>query len=186
MAFFCLSLQAQDEASIEIVAADTVRVDTYILDHSPRKAAMCSAVLPGMGQAYNKKYWKIPLVYAGLGGLGYAVIWNSRQHQYYFDLYKYMKKTGEDPYEGKTLIEVEQYKDSHLRYKNLFIIFTVGFYAIQIVDANVDAHLIDYDIGEDISLTVDPVMFDPALFQTAMPANGRNTATFGLRCCLSF
>ena len=91
-----------------------------------------------------------------------------------------------EEYEGRTLKEVEFYKDSHLRYKNLMIILTIGFYAIQIVDASVDAHLIDYDISEDISLTVDPVMLDPAIYGAPLDGNGRNNASFGLRCCLSF
>ncbi|MFC2112381.1 DUF5683 domain-containing protein [Bacteroidota bacterium] len=186
MAFFCYPVLAQDEAGFEMVEADTIMIDSFLVDHSPKKAAMYSAVLPGMGQAYNRKYWKLPIVYGGLGGLAYGAIWNSRQYTYFFDLYKYMTENGYDEYEGRTLREVTWYKDSHLRYKNLLIILTVGFYAIQIVDAAVDAHLIDYDISDDITLKVDPVMLDPSVYPTAMAPNGRNTATFGLRCCLSF
>lgn len=186
MAFFCLPMQAQDEPPFEIVDADTVSVDTFFTDHSPRKAAMLSTVFPGMGQVYNRKYWKVPIVLAGLGALGYSAVWNSRQYDYFFDMYKYMTENGVEEYEGRTLKEVEWYKDSHLRYKNLFIILTVGFYAIQIVDASVDAHLIDYDISSDITLTVDPVMFDQTFLLTTAPLAGRNSGTFGLRCCLSF
>ena len=147
---------------------------------------MYSAVFPGMGQIYNKKYWKLPIVYGGLGGLAYAAVWNSRQYDYFLDLYKYMTEYNEEEWEGRTLREVEFYKKSHLRYKNLMIILTVGFYAIQIVDASVDAHLIDYDISDDLSLTVDPVMLDPAMFVTARDGIARNNAGIGLRCCLSF
>ncbi len=175
MAFVCLPLDAQ-ETEYRIVQADTLSIDSFMLDHSPRKAAMYSAVLPGLGQIYNKKYWKLPLVYGGLGALTYSTIWNSRKYTYYFDLYRFMTEEGHDEWEGRTLQEVEFYKTSYLRSKNLLIILTVGFYVIQIVDANVDAHLIDYDISDDISLTVDPVMLDP----------GQKEATFGLRCCLSF
>lgn len=175
MAFACLPLDAQ-ETEYRIVQADTLSIDSFMLDHSPRKAAMYSAVFPGMGQIYNKKYWKLPLVYGGLGALTYSTIWNSRKYTYYFDLYSFMTDNGYDEWEGRTLQEVEFYKTSYLRSKNLLIILTVGFYVIQIVDANVDAHLIDYDISDDISLTVDPVMLDP----------GQREATFGLRCCLSF
>jgi hypothetical protein len=146
---------------------------------------MYSAVFPGMGQIYNRKYWKLPIVYGGLIGFGYSAVWNSRQYQYFFDLYKYMKENDLEFHEGRTLREVEFYKDSHLRYKNLFIIITIGFYALQIVDASVDAHLIDYDISDDISLQVDPVMLEPSGYSYAA-ARGRNPATFGLRCCLSF
>lgn len=161
-----------------ILEADTLRIDSFRLQHSPRKAALYSAVFPGMGQIYNRKYWKVPIVYAGMVALGYSAIWNGRQYNHYFDKYKYM--TESDPpledHEGQSLREVEWYKDAHLRYRNLFIIFSVGFYALQIVDANVDAHLIDYDISEDLSFTVDPVLLQPY----------DNPATFGLRCCLNF
>jgi len=147
---------------------------------------MYSAVFPGMGQIYNRKYWKLPIVYGGLGGLGYAAVWNSRQYDYFLDLYKIMMENDYEEYEGRTLKEVEFYKKSHLRYKNLMIILTIGFYAIQIVDASVDAHLIDYDISEDLSLTIDPVMLDPAIFGAPLDGNSINNASFGLRCCLSF
>jgi hypothetical protein len=161
-----------------IVSADTVSLDSFRLEHSPRKAAMYSAVFPGMGQIYNKKYWKVPIVYAGMGALIYSAIWNGRQYRIYFDRYKFM--TESDPpfneWEGQSLREVEWYKNAHLRYRNLFIILSVGFYALQVVDANVDAHLIDYDISQDLSLKVDPVLLQPH----------DNQATFGLRCSLNF
>ena len=173
----CQSVHSQVADSL-IIEADTISIDSFILDHSPRKAAMYSAVFPGMGQIYNKKYWKVPIVYAGMGALIYSAIWNGRQYTHYFDKYKYMTET--DPplpdFEGQSLREVEWYKDAHLRYRNLFIIFSVGFYALQIVDANVDAHLIDYDISEDLSLTIDPAMLQPF----------ENATTVGLRCCLNF
>ena len=177
MIFVCQSLQSQPVDSL-IIEADTLSIDSFRLEHSPRKAAMYSAVFPGMGQIYNKKYWKVPIVYAGMGALIYSVIWNGRQYTYYFDKYKFMTESTppHDEWEGQSLREVELYKDSHLRYRNLFIIFSVGFYALQIVDANVDAHLIDFDISPDLSFTVDPAMLQPC----------DNKATFGLRCCLNF
>jgi hypothetical protein len=166
--------------------ADTVYVDSLTLDHSPLKAAMLSAVLPGMGQVYNKKYWKLPLVYGGLGGFGYGAIWNSQEYKYYFDLYKFMTDNGYEEWEGRTLREVEWYKDTHLRYKNLMIILTVGFYVIQIVDASVDAHLFDYDISEDLSLNVDPVIIDAHPPNSIWQGTNLGSATFGLRCSLNF
>jgi hypothetical protein len=169
-----------------MIQADTIDIDSIQYQHSPRKAAMYSAVLPGMGQIYNKKYWKLPLVYAGLGGFGYAAFWNSRQYNYYFDTYKYMVDNDLLEYEGATLDEVEWYKDSFLRYKNLMIFVTIGFYVLQIVDANVDAHLMDYDISDDISLTVDPVILEPAFSSAPVTGIGSGISSFGLRCCLSF
>ncbi len=185
LALICLPVSAQEE-DFRIIEADTIQFDSIWTDHSPMKAAMYSAALPGLGQIYNRKYWKLPLVYAGLGGFGYAAVWNSQQYTYYFDTYKYMIDNGLQEYEGATLQEVEWYKDSHLRYKNLMIIVTIGFYVIQIVDASVDAHLIDYDISDDISLTVDPVMLEPAIINVSPNGLSSGMSSFGLRCCLSF
>jgi hypothetical protein len=190
VAFFCTSLQAQ-ESGFHVVQADTISVDSLMSEHSPHKAAMYSAVLPGLGQIYNRKYWKLPLVYAGLGGFGYGAVWNSRQYRYYFDLYKFMTDNSYQEWEGRSIREVEWYKNAHLRYKNLMIILTVGFYALQIVDASVDAYLINFDISDDISLRVEPVMIEPVMtepsfFNAAMNGPGTSSTGFGLRCCLSF
>ena len=185
MAVICAHLQAQ-ESDYHISQADTVGVDTLLQEHSPHKAAMYSAVLPGLGQIYNRKYWKVPLVYGGLGGFGYGIVWNSRRYRFYFDLYKYMLDNNLQELEGRSFKEVEWYKNTHLRYKNLMIILTVGFYALQIVDASVDAYLINFDISDDISLKVDPVMLGPDYAGPGFPGTSGSKASFGLRCCLSF
>ena len=130
----------------------------------------------------EKNNLKRKQVYVGMSALIYSSIWNSHQYQEYFDKYKYMTETGVDEYEGETLREVEWYKDNRLRNKNLFVILSVGFYVLQIIDANVDAHLMDYDISDDISLFMDPVMLNPVRPDPGVP----NSPAFGLRCCLSF
>jgi len=148
----------------------------FIAHHSALKASIYSAVLPGLGQVYNRKYWKVPIVYAGLGGLAYGVKFNGDKYHLYKDKFKYMLDNQLDEWEGITLKEAEFYKNYHRRYRDLFTIITAGYYIIQIVDASVDANLIDYDISEDLSLLIDPVL---------IPCQGKNNS-FGLRCCLSF
>ena len=148
----------------------------FIARHSARTAVICSAVLPGLGQVYNRKYWKVPIVYAGLGGFVYAVKFNEDRYQSYKDKFNYMVVNKIEEYEGITMKEAEFYKNYHRRYRDLFAIITAGFYILQVVDASVDANLIDYDISEDLSLLLDPVL---------LPSPGKNH-TFGLRCCLSF
>ena len=185
MAHLCVSLTAQ-ESNYQVVQADTIPVDSLLVEHSPHKAAMMSAVLPGLGQIYNRKYWKLPLVYGGLGGFGYAAVWNSKRYKEYFDLYKFMTDNNYQEWEGRTFREVEWYKNTHLRYKNLMILLTVGFYALQIIDASVDAYLINFDISDDISLSVDPVIIDPSYCLSPLTAQGQGAVSFGLRCCLSF
>lgn len=148
----------------------------FLAKHSPRKATIYSAVLPGLGQIYNHKYWKVPIVYVGFGGLIYGIIYNADQYNYYKEKYKYMVDNNLTEYEDVTIEQAEVYKDFHKRYRDLFYIGTAGFYVLQILDANVDAHLINYDINEDIALIIDPVI---------LSCNGINNS-IGLRCCLSF
>ena len=148
----------------------------FIAHHSTRKASVYSAVLPGLGQVYNRKYWKVPIVYAGLGGLVYGAKFNGDKYQFYKDKYKYMLDNNLNEWEGISKKEAEFYKNYHRRYRDFFTIITAGFYILQVVDASVDANLIDYDISEDLSLFIDPVL---------IPCQGRNHS-FGLRCCLSF
>ena len=136
--------------------------------HSPTKAAIMSACLPGLGQIYNRKWWKVPIVYAGLGGIGYLSYRNFSEYRSYLHAYEY--KTGDLP-EGVTLNEhetdlankyaagqLQTYKESYRRSFELFTILTVAWYGLNIVDAIVDGHLYTYDISDDLSLSVDPYL----------------------------
>ena len=139
--------------------------------HSAKKAAIMSACLPGLGQVYNGKWWKVPIVYAGLGGLGYMAYDNRASYKTFLTAYKI--KTG-DLEEGVVPSEAAQqlaeyyqagqlqsYKDSYRRDFELFCILTAAWYGLNIVDATVDGHLYTYDISDDLSLTVDPVFTAP-------------------------
>ena len=136
--------------------------------HSPTKATIMSACLPGLGQIYNGKWWKVPIVYAGLGGLGYLVYSNYSEYRAYLHAYEF--KTGDLP-EGVTLTahetdlanryadsQLQTYKESYRRDFEFFTILTVAWYGLNILDACVDGHLYTYDISEDLSLSVDPYL----------------------------
>ena len=140
-------------------------------EHSPTKATIMSACLPGLGQIYNGKWWKVPIIYAGFGGLGYLSI--SNYHNYRTFLTAYKLKTG-DLDEGITPTEEEinlaatyldsqlqTYKESYRHDFELFTILLVAWYGLNIVDATVDGHLYSYDISDDLSLNVDPVFAIP-------------------------
>jgi Family of unknown function (DUF5683) len=148
----------------------------FIANHSPRRASIYSAVLPGLGQLYNRKYWKVPIVYAGFGGLIYGIIYEADHYTFYKEKYKYMLDNKLSEYEGISIRQAEVYKDFHRRWRDLFSIGTAGFYALQIIDATVDAYLIDYDISEDIALRVEP---------TLLSCWG-DYNTVGIKFCLSF
>jgi hypothetical protein len=142
--------------------------------HSPKRATIYSAILPGLGQAYNKKYWKIPIIYAGFGTIGYFIGWNNG----YYKTYKlaYSDLTDDDPATDSYLdLEATQYydlenstdynnfksglskqQDYYRRNRDLLIISIVGFYGLNLIDASVDAHLFDFDISEDLSLNWQP------------------------------
>ena len=139
--------------------------------HSAKKAAIMSACLPGLGQVYNGKWWKVPIVYAGLGGLGYMAYDNRASYKTFLTAYKI--KTG-DLEEGVVPSEaalqlseyyqasqLQSYKDSYRRSFELFCILTAAWYGLNIVDATVDGHLYTYDISDDLSLSVDPTFLTP-------------------------
>ena len=158
--------------------------------HSPTTATIMSACLPGLGQIYNGKWWKVPIVYAGLGGLGYLAISNYSQFSAYLHAYEF--KTGDLP-EGQTLTaheaelankyaegQLQTYKDSYHRDFELYTILSVAWYALNIVDACVDGHLYYYDISDDLSLSIDPYL-RPAEPQIRMPQYAQVGLSFQLK-----
>jgi hypothetical protein len=173
------NLQAQ------LIDADTLQVTQQLTEqeaeeevHSPRKATMYSAILPGLGQAYNKKYWKIPLIYIGFGTIGYFINWNNENYQLFRVGYQHL--TDGNP-ETQDYLKIEAVRrinydvdnptdfnnlknalsrrqDYYRRNRDLLIISFVGFYGLNIIDASVDAHLFDFDIGDDLTMNWQPSM----------------------------
>lgn len=139
---------------------------------APAKAAFYSAVLPGLGQAYNKKYWKIPLVYAGIGTSMYFHVENRKDYVRFRDIYKRrLEGFKDDEYYGDgdiPRVSNDRLRDAQRtaqRNKDLSIAIAIGFYLINIIDANVDAHLRQFNISEDLSLQptfeIDPLLNQP-------------------------
>ena len=121
---------------------------------TPARAAFYSAILPGLGQAYNGKYWKIPIIYAALGTGIYFYIDNNKQYNNVRDAYKRrLAGFSDDEFQGRfTDDNLREYQISLRRNKELALLVTIGVYALNIIDANVDAHLLQYNINEDLSL----------------------------------
>ena len=144
--------------------------------HSPKKATIYSAILPGLGQAYNRKYWKIPIIYVGFGTFGYFVGWNNRNYSTYKQAYSdltdgdpntnsYLKIDASKYYDLDNPTDFNNFKtglskqsEYFRRNRDLLIICMVGFYGLNIIDASVDAHLFDFDISEDLSLNWQPAV----------------------------
>jgi len=161
----------------------------------PNKAVIYAAIFPGLGQIYNRKYWKLPLVYGSAIGCVYAITWNKAQYSGYKRAYgdfmyainyketetggfnpernswkDYVRVIGESSTdlgdsnvwtaEKKSYFSqvLKQQRDRYRRYQDLSYIVSVGVYAIWIIDAYVDAQLFDFDIGDDLSMRVQPVI----------------------------
>jgi hypothetical protein len=143
--------------------------------HSTTKAAVFSAVLPGLGQAYNKKYWKIPIIYAGFAVFGYFIVSNNKEFQTFKSAYIYTANGdtsyNTNPYIGKyNQTQLKEGMDFYERNRDLSIILSGLWYTLNILEAYVDAHFFNYDISEDISMHVGPTAIDmPAAAQAPAP-----------------
>lgn len=165
---------------------------------NPTKAVLL-ALVPGMGQIYNRKYWKLPIVYGAFMGCLYAVTWNNKSYQDYSEAYKdfmydtankvpqedwhqsWQDVTNRDPEtvfnDTNFADQLKRRKDYYRRYRDLSIIITVGVYALSIVDAYVDAQLFDFDITPDLSMRVEPVV---------TPKTSYSSSTYGVNCSIKF
>jgi len=126
--------------------------------HSPKKATIMSASLPGLGQIYNKKYWKIPIIYTGLTTLGYLTYY---YHNNFVNAKKILLELSNTNPHGTIYINDQPYNKETLSYivkhynrqRDIFAILTIGFYVLQIIDATVDAHLFNFDVSENLSFS---------------------------------
>jgi hypothetical protein len=130
--------------------------------HSPKKAALYSAILPGLGQGYNRKYWKIPIVYAAIGTSVYFIYDNNKNYHRYRDEYLYRLNNGVPNDTELELYSDDQIRtliDQYRRWRDISWIATGAFYALNIVDATVDAYLWRFDTGPDLSIRFRPTLF---------------------------
>lgn len=153
-----LSTLAQEQDSLSIQSTMTSTKDAFKLDLydplAPARSAFYSAVLPGLGQAYNGSYWKIPLVYAGIGTSLYLVIQNDEQYNRYRDAFK-RRLAGFEDDEFQNILDNNGLINAQKQFrqnKEFAILATVGFYLLNIIDANVDAHLKQFDVSDDLSI----------------------------------
>ena len=143
----------------------------YFEGHTPTKAMWMSAALPGLGQYYNRKYWKIPIVYSGFATLAYFSIINKHDYIMYRDAYAI--KISEEPSTNPLMIYTanQLLSQRELYQKNLelnYILFG-AFYLLQIIDATVDAHFYNFDINDDLSIRVDPIFYQNGIQIHAAP-----------------
>jgi len=159
-----ITIGQNKKALLKDVVIDTISKKNNINPLAPAKAAFYSAILPGLGQAYNKKYWKIPIVYGALGTGIYFYVRNNNQYNRYRDAFKSRLAgfTNDEFYfdaQGNRLNTPTITTDGLQRAQRLFrrnqelsLLITLGLYILNIIDANVDAHLMQYNIDEQLSL----------------------------------
>lgn len=191
----CNKATAQDTINVSTTVDIIVPTDTLIvlngertkaiksihlkdLGHSPHAATMFAAIVPGLGQIYNRKYWKLPIVYGGIAALCYSIHFNGKYYDKYRRAYRdfiigdpnnksyleIIKKTNLTEEEIQTTYSswfrnaLQHKKDYYRRYRDLSYFGLAGVYLVQFLDAVVDAHFFDFNVDDNISMNWEPMM----------------------------
>ena len=134
-----------------------ITVESYAKRFQPRKAILYAAILPGMGQVYNKKYWKLPLVYGGFYALtSFAIAYNNLFIKYKTQLFGLLETPSIPPPSGFTETQLRTVIDTYRRQRDYFIILDMFMYILQLVDAHVDAHLKEFDLNPQLKVGFKP------------------------------
>lgn len=157
-----------------------------------KKATTLACIFPGAGQIYNRSYWKVPFVVGGFASMVYCIDWNNRGFQRFKKAYNLLADYEQNPdkypngptdeFRGRySASYIKNMRDNFRRNRDLCIIITGALYALQIIDAHVDAHLKDYDISDDLSMNIEPIVDYPYI-----PSLKTNSPVFGINMSLKF
>lgn len=153
--------------------------------HSPMKAQLYSAVLPGLGQIYNRKYWKVPIIYGIGGAVIYSYFYNKDIYEElndaYIEVYYMVPPPDEYEFRGQVIRgdiagTLRTSKERFRKYKDYALVGIAAVYLLNIIDAMIDAHFLEYDISDDISFKVTPALVNNNIFASSM----------GMRLCIKF
>lgn len=176
------------------VPADSLKkeIDQKIWVPNPTKATWLALVIPGGGQIYNRKYWKLPIFYGGFAGCAYALTWNSKMYKDYSTAYKDamngnmqsssitdLLPPGYKISETQLKELLRKRKDTYRRYRDLSIFAFIGVYLLSVIDAYVDAELSNFDITPDLSMKVEPAVIDNRI-------DNSSNRSVGLQCSFRF
>ena len=176
------------------VPADRLKkeIDQKIWVPNPTKATWLALVIPGGGQIYNRKYWKLPIFYGGFAGCAYALTWNSKMYKDYSTAYKDamngnmqsssitdLLPPGYKISETQLKELLRKRKDTYRRYRDLSIFAFIGVYLLSVIDAYVDAELSNFDITPDLSMKVEPAVIDNRI-------DNSSNRSVGLQCSFRF
>ena len=191
------SLQKQLTIMAEAIPPVKVQKDWNKWQPDPKRALWLALVFPGGGQIYNRKYWKLPLIYGGFMGCLYAMNWNNNMYKDYSQAY--LDIMDDDPGTASynnylhlgakiTAANEDRYKqifksrkDKYRRWRDMSFFVLVGVYALSVIDAYVDAELSVFDISKDLSLKV-----EPTILNNSSSNNPLDAGALGLHCSLNF
>lgn len=163
-----------------------------------KRAMWLALVLPGAGQIYNRKYWKLPIIYGGFVGCAYAMSWNNQMYHDYSQAYLDIMDDAPNTQSYNQFLHlgaqidasnIERYKeifrkrkDRYRRWRDMSMFVMIGVYAFSVIDAYVDASLSEFDISDDLSLRVEPTVIN----NNQRTRNPLRSSTLGLQCSLTF
>ena len=149
-----------------VAVADTVPARVQPFQPNPKRSGLYSAILPGLGQLYNRQYWKVPVIYAGLGIATYFIVDNYNNYESYRKAYigRINNPYPTDKYVGLyTTDQLQQLQNDYNKYLDMTVLFTGLGYALQVIEAMTGAHLKNFDVSRDISMHFQPVAYPNAI-----------------------
>ena len=217
--FLLLAAGSQQAKAQERIGQDSLTVTTYdslsvVVDTTfskkkevgrdwstwrpnPKRALWLALVIPGGGQIYNRKYWKLPLVYGGFIGCLYAMSWNNTMYKDYSQAYQDLMDKDPNTQSYNQFLHLgtqitpqnetryqdifSKRKDKYRRWRDLSFFVMIGVYALSVIDAYVDAELSVFDISDDLSLRV-----EPTIINNRSSNNPLDASSVGLQCSLNF
>lgn len=217
--FLLLAAGSQQAKAQERIGQDSLTVTTYdslsvVVDTTfskkkevgrdwstwrpnPKRALWLALVIPGGGQIYNRKYWKLPLVYGGFIGCLYAMSWNNTMYKDYSQAYQDLMDKDPNTQSYNQFLHLgtqitpqnetryqdifRKRKDKYRRWRDLSFFVMIGVYALSVIDAYVDAELSVFDISDDLSLRV-----EPTIINNRSSNNPLDASSVGLQCSLNF
>jgi hypothetical protein len=154
MGLMVTNLCAQDTLKTTRGVIDGEQIETQTgprREYNPKVAARRSAIIPGWGQVYNGSWWKVPIIYGGLGACIYFIDYNNQQYRFYVDALE-----GGDLTDPNQVRQAQRLADYWRRSRDLVFLTTIGVYALQILEASIDAHLKGFDVDEQLALNIKP------------------------------
>ena len=187
---------------IEAETSSAFFAPSHLFSPDPRRAVLFSALFPGLGQVYNRKYWKLPIVYSGFVGFAYAISWNNGYFRDYQAAFRDIRDPNPEANSWHNFLPfgmnpedvdqqwfagvLENRRDFYRHYRDMSIILSVAWYLLTIIDAYVDARLFNFDMSPDLSMRVAPTIINRNSNNNFSLNNNFRTAAYGFQWSFNF